>query len=76
MWRATWGARYRPGTGERMSARGRASLTTRRQYVTVTAHMGTRPSRESDQLDAVFFALASEPRRRILDALEEGGGGG
>ena len=26
---------------------------------------------ESDQLDAVFFALASEPRRRILDVLKK-----
>lgn len=25
---------------------------------------------DSDRLDAVFFALASEPRRRILDALK------
>ena len=25
---------------------------------------------DSDQLDAVFFALASEPRRRILDVLK------
>ncbi|MEO8123910.1 MAG: helix-turn-helix transcriptional regulator [Burkholderiales bacterium] len=26
---------------------------------------------DSDQLDAVFFALASEPRRRILDFLKK-----
>ena len=29
------------------------------------------PKPESDQLDAVFFALASEPRRRILDVLKQ-----
>lgn len=31
-----------------------------------------KPSRDpdDDQLDAVFFALASEPRRRILDVLK------
>ncbi len=28
-------------------------------------------ARDADQLDAVFFALASEPRRRILDALKQ-----
>lgn len=28
-----------------------------------------KPPRDDDQLDAVFFALASEPRRRILDVL-------
>jgi DNA-binding transcriptional ArsR family regulator len=27
-------------------------------------------SRDDDRLDAVFFALASEPRRRILDVLK------
>jgi DNA-binding transcriptional ArsR family regulator len=37
----------------------------------MSAHMSHRPSRESDRLDAVFFALASEPRRRILDALKK-----
>ena len=31
-------------------------------------------SRDNDQLDAVFFALASEPRRRILDVLKTEGG--
>ena len=29
---------------------------------------------DSDALDAVFFALASEPRRRILDALKQSPG--
>jgi DNA-binding transcriptional ArsR family regulator len=29
------------------------------------------PSHDADELDAVFFALASEPRRRILDALKQ-----
>jgi DNA-binding transcriptional ArsR family regulator len=29
---------------------------------------------DDDQLDAVFFALASEPRRRILDVLKTEGG--
>ena len=29
---------------------------------------------DSDALDAVFFALSSEPRRRILDALKQGPG--
>ena len=29
-----------------------------------------KPDTDSDQLDAVFFALASEPRRRILDVLK------
>jgi DNA-binding transcriptional ArsR family regulator len=28
------------------------------------------PTRDDDDLDAVFFALASEPRRRILDTLK------
>ena len=28
------------------------------------------PKPDSDRLDAVFFALASEPRRRILDVLK------
>lgn len=28
------------------------------------------PDRDADTLDAVFFALASEPRRRILDVLK------
>jgi len=32
--------------------------------------MNRRPDPESDRLDAVFFALASEPRRRILDVLK------
>jgi DNA-binding transcriptional ArsR family regulator len=32
--------------------------------------MKHKPEPDSDQLDAVFFALASEPRRRILDALK------
>lgn len=31
-------------------------------------------SGDDDQLDAVFFALASEPRRRILDVLKTEGG--
>lgn len=31
-------------------------------------------SSDDDQLDAVFFALASEPRRRILDVLKTEGG--
>ena len=29
------------------------------------------PDSDSDHLDAVFFALASEPRRRILDVLKQ-----
>ncbi len=29
---------------------------------------------ESDRLDAVFFALASEPRRRVLDLLKQAPG--
>lgn len=29
------------------------------------------PDPDSDALDAVFFALASEPRRRILDVLKQ-----
>jgi DNA-binding transcriptional ArsR family regulator len=29
------------------------------------------PRPDSDRLDAVFFALASEPRRRILDVLKK-----
>lgn len=29
-----------------------------------------KPDANNDQLDAVFFALASEPRRRILDVLK------
>lgn len=33
--------------------------------------MKTKPDPDSDHLDAVFFALASEPRRRILDALKK-----
>ncbi len=28
------------------------------------------PARPSDELDAVFFALSSEPRRRMLDVLK------
>ena len=38
--------------------------------MTILAHM--TPPRDPDhaQLDAVFFALASEPRRRILDVLK------
>ncbi|RZU02955.1 ArsR/SmtB family transcription factor [Rivibacter subsaxonicus] len=28
------------------------------------------PAPDADQLDALFFALASEPRRRILDVLK------
>lgn len=31
-------------------------------------------SRDDDALDAVFFALAAEPRRRILDLLQRDGG--
>jgi DNA-binding transcriptional ArsR family regulator len=34
--------------------------------------MATAP--DDDALDAVFFALASEPRRRILDVLKREGG--
>ncbi len=34
------------------------------------AHMILKPDPDRDQLDAVFFALASEPRRRILDVLK------
>jgi DNA-binding transcriptional ArsR family regulator len=34
--------------------------------------MATTP--DDDALDAVFFALASEPRRRILDVLKREGG--
>ena len=32
--------------------------------------MKRAPELDSDRLDAVFFALASEPRRRILDVLK------
>jgi DNA-binding transcriptional ArsR family regulator len=32
------------------------------------------PTPDDDALDAVFFALASEPRRRILDVLKREGG--
>jgi DNA-binding transcriptional ArsR family regulator len=39
-------------------------------HVTIKAHMKHRPEPDADRLDAVFFALASEPRRRILDALK------
>ncbi len=35
------------------------------------AHMKFKQESDSDQLDAVFFALASESRRRILDALKQ-----
>ena len=35
--------------------------------------MSTR-ARDNDNLDAVFFALASEPRRRVLDVLQREGG--
>lgn len=28
------------------------------------------PTRDADDLDALYFALAAEPRRRILDALK------
>ena len=38
--------------------------------MTITAHLKHRPVSDSDQLNAVYFALASEPRRRILDALK------
>ena len=33
--------------------------------------MGSRKNSDNDQLDAVFFSLASEPRRRILDVLKQ-----
>jgi DNA-binding transcriptional ArsR family regulator len=32
------------------------------------------PGHDSDALDAMFFALASEPRRRILDVLKQAPG--
>jgi DNA-binding transcriptional ArsR family regulator len=35
------------------------------------AHMKTRKNSGEAQLDAVFFALASESRRRILDVLKK-----
>ena len=35
------------------------------------AHMKRALDPDSDQLDAVFFALACEPRRRILDLLKQ-----
>ena len=44
------------------------ALTAAGQYVTIQAHMAAR--QDSDDLDAVFFALASEPRRRVLDVLK------
>ena len=40
-------------------------------HVTIMAHMKRMPEPDSDHLDAIFFALASEPRRRILDALKQ-----
>lgn len=33
--------------------------------------MKQKSAPDGDQLDAVFFALASEPRRRILDVLKQ-----
>lgn len=49
----------------------RGRLTGRLLYVTIKSHMKHRPDSGDDHLDAVFFALASEPRRRILDALKK-----
>ena len=43
-------------------------MTIARPYVTIQSHMNAAPG--PDQLDAVFFALASEPRRRMLDVLK------
>ena len=34
------------------------------------AHMNIAIDKDNQRLDAVFFALASEPRRRILDVLK------
>ena len=38
--------------------------------MTILAHMDRARHKDNDHLDAVFFALASEPRRRILDVLK------
>ena len=42
--------------------------------MTIFAYINAFSGDDSDQLDAVFFALASELRRRILDALKESPG--
>lgn len=46
----------------------RDPLTRPDQYVTVKSHM--TGDLDPDNLDALFFALASEPRRRMLDLLK------